>query len=46
MEFEGNRLIVPADISLEELAKIIDKYSGKYIICIGNESDENTNSEG
>ncbi len=34
------RIIVPDDISIEELAEIIEKYSGEYTICIGNESDE------
>ena len=45
MEFQDNRIIVPANISIEELAEIINKYSDKYTICI-DVSDKNTNSGG
>jgi len=36
---------VSDDIALEDLARIIDKYSDEYTIYIGDEFNENTDIE-
>lgn len=44
MRVEGDKVLVPDNVSLEELACIIDEYSGEYTICI-YEFDEETDTE-
>lgn len=44
---ERNKIIlVPDNVGMEELARIIDEYSDEYTIYIGDEFNEDTDLEG
>lgn len=43
---EEKKVIVGDNVSIEELAQILDKYSNEYKIYIGDEFNEDTNIKG